>query len=132
MTKPTKEEQKAAHDATLAKAMSYEWKDTNGFMNAIACFYAFENMGQSIESRHTRGVSDDRARLIFEHAWNEHVQEAGYESGEDGESLDITAEHKSWLKTAKKIVTALYKHKMDYTMANAEKVFNDPKTYGKV
>jgi hypothetical protein len=116
----------------IAKAMSHVWTDEERFKDAIACFYAFENMGQDLASAWaTRNAREGNEQHIFASAWRSLVSESAGEEDEEGNELDITPEHKSWLKDAKKIVATLKKHKMAFTMANAEEVFKNPKKYEK-
>lgn len=126
---PGKEEQKAQHEAVITKAMAHVWPSEVDFADAIACFYAFENMGQSLGSRHTQGTREGTEHRIFSQAWHWLVQESASENDEDGNELDITAEHKAWVKDAKKIIKTLKKHKLPFTMTNAEDVFKNPKKY---
>lgn len=121
----SKEETKAV----IEKAMAHVWISEDDFIDAIACFYAFENMGQSLDGRHARGQREGAEHRIFSNAWHWLVGESAMEDDEDGNELDITKEHKAWVKDAKKIVKALKRHKLPYTMANAEDVFKNPKKY---
>lgn len=118
---PGKEEQKTQHEAVIKKAMDNVWLNEDTFVHAISCYYAFTNMGQDFTTRDTQGVRDGDEHRIFGWAYAQLRSEASSEGGPD-----IEPERRSWEKTAKKILKVMKKAKMDLTMANAEKVFNDP------
>lgn len=124
--------EKQKTETVIAKAMSHVWTNEESFKDAIACFYAYENMGQVLSTNWSvRNAREGHEHTIFASAWHSLVNESSGELDENDRPLDITSEHKSWLKDAKKIVATLKKHKMDLTMANAEDIFKNPKKYAK-